>query len=80
MVLGGVAMSYALMRWRRRHIGVLTAAAQDPDIHDHMKDAYRFGSKGHVELLCRVMRKWDDDDVPDPDALDFGEFIIKVWS
>lgn len=24
------------------------------------------------------MRKWDEDGMPDPDAVAFGEFIIKV--
>lgn len=29
-------------------------------------------------MLSRVMRKWDEDGVPDPDAIAFGEFILKV--
>jgi hypothetical protein len=29
-------------------------------------------------MLSRVMRKWDEDGVPDQDAVAFGEFIVKV--
>jgi hypothetical protein len=29
-------------------------------------------------MLARVMRKWDEDGVADPDATAFGEFILKV--
>jgi hypothetical protein len=29
-------------------------------------------------MLSRVMRKWDEDGVPDPDAAALGEFILKV--
>ena len=29
-------------------------------------------------MLSRVMRKWDEDGVPDPNAVAFGDFIIKV--
>jgi hypothetical protein len=31
-----------------------------------------------VEVLSRVMRKWDDDGVPDEEASNLGEFIYKV--
>lgn len=31
-----------------------------------------------VEMLSRVMRKWDADGIPDPEDAAFGEFIIKV--
>ncbi len=50
----------------------------DPSIREHPRDAYRFKSREQVELLARVMRKWDEDDVPDPAAVAFGEFIVKV--
>jgi hypothetical protein len=29
-------------------------------------------------MLARVMRKWDEDGVPDPDATAFGEFVLKA--
>ncbi len=56
----------------------LAAAFKDPTIHSHLKDAYRFKDKEEVELLARVMRVWDEDGLPDPQAIAFGEFIIKV--
>ena len=31
-----------------------------------------------VEMLSRVMRKWDEDGVPDPESIAFGEFILRV--
>ncbi len=43
-----------------------------------IKDAYRFSSVDEVEMLSRVMRKWDLDGKLDVDALAFGEFILKV--
>ncbi len=56
----------------------LAAAFRDPAMHQHLKVVYRFKDKEQVELLARVMRVWDEDGVPDPSAIDFGEFIIKV--
>lgn len=29
-------------------------------------------------MLTRAMRVWDEDGIPDPDAVAFGEFILKV--
>jgi hypothetical protein len=31
-----------------------------------------------VEILARVMRKWDEDGQPDEEACALGEFINKV--
>ncbi len=38
---------------------------------------YKFSSDTDVEVASRVMRVWDEDGKPDPDALDLGEIILK---
>ena len=43
-----------------------------------LKAVYRFKAVRQVSLLCRAMRKWDEDGVPDKAASEFGEFILKV--
>lgn len=43
-----------------------------------LKAVYRFKDVKQVSLLCRGMRQWDEDGVPDPAAADFGEFMLKV--
>lgn len=36
------------------------------------------GARPQVEMLSRVMRKWDEDGIPGPEDAAFGEFIVKV--
>lgn len=43
-----------------------------------LKSVYRFKDVRQVSLLCRCMRKWDEDGIPDAQAAEFGEFILKV--
>jgi hypothetical protein len=43
-----------------------------------LKKVYRFRDVRQVSLLCREMRRWDEDGIPDPEASQFGEFVIKV--
>jgi hypothetical protein len=31
-----------------------------------------------VEIVARVCRKWDEDGIPDQEASDLGELILKV--
>eukprot|EP00775_Hariotina_reticulata_P007054 gene7054-7268_t len=38
---------------------------------------YRFKDGRQVSLLCREMRRWDEDGIPDQEASKFGEFVIK---
>ncbi len=38
----------------------------------------RFSSTQEVEVMARVGRKWDEDGVPDPEASELGELILKV--
>jgi hypothetical protein len=43
-----------------------------------LKTVYRFRDEKQVSLLLRDMRVWDEDGVPDPQAAEFGEFVLKV--
>ena len=43
-----------------------------------LKSVYRFKDVRHVSMLSREMRKWDEDGIPDPEAVEYGEFILKV--
>lgn len=43
-----------------------------------LKKVYRFKDVRQVSLLCREMRRWDEDGIPDQEASKFGEFVIKV--
>ncbi len=43
-----------------------------------LKSVYRFKDARQVSILCRDMRRWDEDGIPDPDATEFGEFVLKV--
>lgn len=78
VILAFTGMSYLLLRFHRKPLSQLQQGFVDPDIQDHLKDVYRFSSQQQVEFLCRVMRKWDLDGVPDPDSTAFGEFVLKV--
>lgn len=65
-------------------IGSVSAAnARDASLSvfalmNDLKSVYRFKDVKQVSLLCRAMRKWDEDNVPDKEATEFGEFILKV--
>ena len=43
-----------------------------------LKSVYRFKDVRQVSMLSREMRKWDEDGIPDPDTVEYGEFILKV--
>jgi hypothetical protein len=43
-----------------------------------LKTVYRFKDEKQVSILLRDMRFWDEDGVPDPQAAEFGEFVLKV--
>lgn len=43
-----------------------------------LKGVYRFKDVTQLSVLCRAMRNWDEDGVPDPDAAEYGEFLLKV--
>eukprot|EP00879_Flechtneria_rotunda_P013062 GHRR01013642.1.p1 GENE.GHRR01013642.1~~GHRR01013642.1.p1 ORF type:complete len:1083 (+),score=308.01 GHRR01013642.1:2122-5370(+) len=42
-----------------------------------LKQVHRFKDVRQVSILCRDMRKWDLDGIPDPDSTEFGEFALK---
>lgn len=77
-MLAGAAASYARMRWSHRPLPTFVVARQQPGIENRLREVYRFASTEQVEVLARVARKWDLDGVPDPEASELGEFIIKV--
>ncbi|KAI8467685.1 MAG: hypothetical protein J3K34DRAFT_523567 [Monoraphidium minutum] len=76
-VLVGAGLSAARLWWLRRPLADLAAAKDDPESQRNLAKVYRFRNPGQVEILARVMRKWDDDGVPDEEAGALGEFIIK---
>jgi hypothetical protein len=43
-----------------------------------LKMVHRFKDEKQVSILLREMRVWDEDGVPDPEAAEFGEFVLKV--
>jgi hypothetical protein len=43
-----------------------------------LKAVYRWRDVRQISVVARGMRVWDEDGVPDADAADFGEFILKV--
>eukprot|EP00878_Enallax_costatus_P044133 GHUV01052382.1.p1 GENE.GHUV01052382.1~~GHUV01052382.1.p1 ORF type:complete len:112 (+),score=28.73 GHUV01052382.1:142-477(+) len=43
-----------------------------------LRKVYRFKDVTQLSVLCREMRKWDEDGVPDPAAVQYGEFVLKV--
>lgn len=44
-----------------------------------LKKVYRFKDVTQLSVLCREMRKWDEDGVPDPETTEYGDFLLKVW-
>jgi hypothetical protein len=45
-----------------------------------LRAVHRWRDVRQVSVVARGMRVWDEDGVPDPDAADFGEFVLKVRS
>jgi hypothetical protein len=43
-----------------------------------LKAVHRWKDVEQVSLVLREMRVWDEDGVPDPQAAEFGEFVLKV--
>lgn len=43
-----------------------------------MKAVHKWRDVRQVSLVLREMRVWDEDGVPDPQAAEFGEFVLKV--
>ncbi|KAI8474715.1 MAG: hypothetical protein J3K34DRAFT_518018 [Monoraphidium minutum] len=73
----GVGISMARVWWLRRPLEHLAEAFKGAERLQDFKTVYRFRDYEQVEMLSRVMRKWDEDGVPDPEAVAFGEFIMK---
>uniref|UniRef100_A0A383VUJ6 PAS domain-containing protein n=1 Tax=Tetradesmus obliquus TaxID=3088 RepID=A0A383VUJ6_TETOB len=42
-----------------------------------LKTVHRWKDVEQVSLVLREMRVWDEDGVPDPQAAEFGEFVLK---
>jgi hypothetical protein len=55
--------------------GILSAC---PCLDDNHTATMCQGHPATTVLCCRAMRKWDEDGQPDVDAVEFGEFLIKV--
>lgn len=65
----------------RKQLAASAAAWEDLDAPEKLRKVYRFRDVRQVLLSCRDMRKWDDEGVPDPEAVAFGVFVLKVqWS
>lgn len=76
-VLLGAAVSAARLWWMRRPLAALREAQADPESLKDLRAVYRFRDAAQVEMLSRVMRRWDEDGAPEPDAIALGEFILK---
>ncbi|KAF8055488.1 tmcC [Scenedesmus sp. PABB004] len=76
-VLVGAAVSWAYVAWRRMPTPRLAAAAAAGEAGLVLRDVYRFKDVWEAEFLLRVMRKWDEDGVPDPDTTALGAFILR---
>jgi len=74
----GSALSVLRLWWMRRPVAHLRGAFEDCESYKDLKTVYRFKDTRQVEMLARAMRKWDEEGVPDPQAVAFGEFILKV--
>eukprot|EP00878_Enallax_costatus_P043846 GHUV01051942.1.p1 GENE.GHUV01051942.1~~GHUV01051942.1.p1 ORF type:complete len:180 (+),score=56.23 GHUV01051942.1:655-1194(+) len=42
-----------------------------------LKGVFRYKDARQVSIMGRDMRRWDEDGVSDPDASDYGEFVLK---
>lgn len=54
------------------------AGASAVTLMGDLKGVHRYKDVRQVSVLCRDMRKWDEDNVPDAEAAEYGEFILKV--
>ena len=78
-------VAMALNDQKKRVVAAAAANATAADPNDalallgDLKTVYRFKDVTQLSVLCREMRKWDEDGVSDPEASDYGEFILKVW-
>ncbi|KIY92722.1 hypothetical protein MNEG_15241, partial [Monoraphidium neglectum] len=77
VIAAGAGVSAFRMWWMRRPLPHLREAYDDSAAVKDLRAVYRFKDVAQVEMLSRVMRKWDEDGVPDQDAVAFGEFIVK---
>lgn len=66
----------------RAFVGRLMAGAAGRGCSNHMQHAptRRFRRPEEVEIISRIMRKWDIDDEPVPEAAALGEFVLKASS
>lgn len=71
-ILGGIAAFVRLGYFFRI---ALRFSSWNPDLKS--KKIIKFASETDVEVTSRVLRAWDEDEIPDPDALDLGEKVIK---
>lgn len=72
MMLGGMALAWGRARLGDRPLARFHAAP----ITATPREVYRFRRPQEVEVLARVMRKWDLDGRPDADSAALGERII----
>ncbi|GBF92718.1 hypothetical protein Rsub_05087, partial [Raphidocelis subcapitata] len=73
----GIAVSMLRMWWMKRPLKKLREVFDNSADLTELKGVYRFKDPAQVQMLFRVMRRWDEDGVPEPDATAFGEFILK---
>mmetsp|Transcript_27632 Transcript_27632/g.60501 ORF Transcript_27632/g.60501 Transcript_27632/m.60501 type:complete len:2143 (+) Transcript_27632:192-6620(+) len=75
IALGGALISFLYYKYKMLAIKKFTDPNAD---RTRLKKIYKFSSPEEVELLSRVMQKFDEDGVVDPDAANLGELIIKA--
>jgi hypothetical protein len=76
--------SAGALAMRRRTEGAARASKGAPKgstvvaLQADLKAVHRWRDVRQVSLVLREMRVWDEDGVPDPEAAEFGEFVLKV--
>ena len=80
MVLGGFLLSWAYTWWMMRPSKLFKQVADSTDDFSTVKliKLYKFRSPAEVEVLSRVMRKFDADGMVDEQAARYAELTIKV--
>lgn len=68
----------ALASYNGADVKARAAGASIVTMLGELKGVYRYKDARQISLLCRDMRKWDEDGIPDPDACEYGEFVLKV--
>jgi hypothetical protein len=55
-----------------------TAGSGAVSLTQEQKAVHRWKDVEQVSLILRDMRVWDEDGIPDPEAAEFGEFVLRV--